>query len=133
MLLTTDNQRLLDAIRRTDFVSFTQWAFGILSPSAAFSPNFHIESVGYHLEQVRRGKIKRLIINLPPRTLKSVMTSVALPAFILGHDPSKRIIVVSYGADIAVKFTNDFRMLSVRPVPAHVPADAHFRGQEHRV
>jgi hypothetical protein len=42
-----------------------------------------------------------LIINIPPRSLKSLMGSVSFPAFVLGHDPSKRIIVVSYGEDLA--------------------------------
>src|SRR3984885_15072496 len=46
---------------------------------------------------VRRGALKRLIINIPSRSLKSLMGSASVPAFVLGHDPSKRIIVVSYG------------------------------------
>lgn len=73
--------------------------------------NYHIQAIAYHLELVRLGKIKRLIINVAPRSLKSLMTSVAWPAFVLGHNPSKRLIVVSYGADLAIKLTNDFRML----------------------
>ena len=69
MLLTLENQRVLDAICRTDFVSFTQKVFQILSPSAVFGMNFHIEALAYHLELVRRGQIRRLIVNLPPRSL----------------------------------------------------------------
>jgi hypothetical protein len=45
---------------------------------------------------VMRGENRRLIITIPPRHLKSICTSVALPAFILGHDPTRRIICVSY-------------------------------------
>jgi hypothetical protein len=71
--------------------------------------NWHIEAMAYHLEQVRLGRIKRLIINLPPRYLKSLVTSVAFPAFVLGHDPTKRLIVSSYGSDLAVKLANDCR------------------------
>ena len=77
--------------------------------------NYHIEAIAYHLELVRLGEIRRLIINVAPRSLKSLMTSVAWPAFVLGHNPSKRLIVVSYGADLAIKFTNDFRMLINAP------------------
>jgi hypothetical protein len=109
MLLTPENQRFLDAICRTDFVAFTQKAFQILSPSAVFRMNFHIEALAYILDLVRQGKIRRVIINFPPRTLKSLMTSVAFPAFVLGHDPSKHFVVVSYGADLANALTN--RML----------------------
>lgn len=73
--------------------------------------NWHIQAIAYHLELVRRGKIRRLIINLPPRSLKSILASVAFPAFVLGHDPTKRIISISYGSDLAVKLSNDFRAI----------------------
>ena len=77
--------------------------------------NPHIEAMAYHLEQVRLGRIKRLIINLPPRYLKSLVTSVAFPAFVLGHDPTKRLIVASYGSDLAVKLANDCRTVINSP------------------
>src|SRR6201988_428272 len=46
---------------------------------------------------------------MPPRTLKSIAASVAFPAFVLGHDPSRRIICVSYSGDLAKKNANEFR------------------------
>jgi predicted phage terminase large subunit-like protein len=46
---------------------------------------------------------------VPPRSLKSIMCSVAFPAFVLGYDPSKRLVVASYSADLAIKHGNDFR------------------------
>jgi hypothetical protein len=55
------------------------------------------------LKRVRRGEVRRLIINMPPRSLKSIVASVAFPAFVLGHDPSRRIICVSYSGDLAKK------------------------------
>ena len=55
------------------------------------------------------GTIKRLIITVQPRHLKSIVCSVALPAFLLGHDPTNRIICVSYSSELAVKHANDFR------------------------
>ena len=63
----------------------------------------------YAAEQVIDGKIKRLITTVPPRHLKSIIFSVALPAFLLGLDPTKRIICVSYSNELAVKHANDFR------------------------
>jgi predicted phage terminase large subunit-like protein len=103
--------RLRDAIYRTNFVSFIHRCFQTLVPETAFQMNWHITAVAYALQQVKRGNIKRLIINLPPRSLKSLMTSVAFPAFLLGHDPTKHIIVVSYGSDLAIKLANDCRMI----------------------
>jgi hypothetical protein len=115
MLYTPENQRVVEAICRTDFVAFTQKTFQILSPSAVFRMNFHIEALAYVLELARQGKARRVIINFPPRTLKSLMTSVAFPAFVLGHDPSKRFVVVSYGADLANTLTNQFRTVINSP------------------
>jgi predicted phage terminase large subunit-like protein len=100
---------LVNAACRTDFVSFVRKVFHVLNPSASFDINWHICAIAYALEQVRLGKIKRLIINVPPRSLKSIMSSVAFPAFVLGHDPTKRLIGASYSADLAIKFGNDFR------------------------
>ena len=98
---------------RLDFVSFIQAVFYLLNPGRRFSINWHIWSLAYHLEQVRLGRIKRLIINLPPRFLKSVISSIAFPAFVLGHDPTKRLLVISYGLELADKFAYDsYRLMS---------------------
>ena len=61
----------------------------------------------------RRGEIKRLIINMPPRSLKSISASVAFPAFVLGRDPTSRFICVSYSGDL--KHSNDFRAVVEAP------------------
>ena len=90
-------------------------SYDLLPHGEPLSMNWHIEAMAYHLEQVRRGRIKRLIINLPPRYLKSVVTSVAFPAFVLGHDPTKRLIVASYGSELAVKLANDCRTVINSP------------------
>src|SRR3989440_12915170 len=94
----------VNAACRTDFVSFVRKVFHVLHPGASFDMNWHIYAIAHVLEQVRLGKIKRLIVNVPPRSLKSIMSSVAFPAFILGHDPTKRLIGASYSADLAIKF-----------------------------
>jgi hypothetical protein len=107
--LTAPSIAHVNAACRKDFVSFVRKMFHVLNPSATFHMNWHICRMAYVLEQVRLGTIKRLIITVPPRSLKSIMCSVALPAFVLGHDPTKRLIVASYSAELAVKHGNDFR------------------------
>lgn len=102
---------VLDAITRLDFPVFIRRGFNSLSPGARFLPNWHIEAMAFLLERVRLGKTTRLIINMPPRSLKSIVTSVAFPAFLLGHDPTKRVICVSYGSDLATKHANDCRSI----------------------
>jgi predicted phage terminase large subunit-like protein len=100
---------LLNAILRSDLQSFIRKVFGTLNPSTPYLDNWHIAAIAWQLEQVRLGQTKRLIITMPPRSLKSISASVAFPAFIHGHDPSKSIICVSYGQDLATKMQNDYR------------------------
>jgi predicted phage terminase large subunit-like protein len=98
-----------NALYRKDFASFIRPCFRTLAPGKSLQMNWHILALAHHLELVRRGKIRRLIINAPPRSLKSLITSISFPAFVLGNAPSRRIIVISYGADLAIKHANDFR------------------------
>jgi predicted phage terminase large subunit-like protein len=63
------------------------------------------------LEACRRGEQTRLIVNEPPRSLKSLSASVAFVAFLLGHDPSAKIICASYGQDLANKHAMDCRTI----------------------
>ena len=101
-----------DAILRQDFQSFLRRSLMTLNPGAPFLPNWHIDAIAYQLERVRRGEVTRLIINMPPRNLKSLTISVAWPAYLLGHDPRKRIISISYGNELSTKHANDFRLIT---------------------
>src|ERR1700745_3719876 len=77
-----------DAILRSDFGFFAQRCFCQLNPQTTLATNWHLEVIAAKLTAVREGKIRRLIINLPPRHLKSLMASIAFPAWCLGHDPT---------------------------------------------
>jgi len=84
---------LADAIYRTDFGAFACKAFEALNPGQHLILNWHIECICYQIQQMVSGEArKRLVLNLPPRTLKSFIVSVALPAWLLGRVPSTRII-----------------------------------------
>jgi predicted phage terminase large subunit-like protein len=100
-----------DAIVREDFYQFLERAFRTLNGDEPFLPNWHIEALVHTLEQSRLGVTTRTIINVPPRSLKSMAASVIFPAFILGHNPSARIICVSYAQDLSATFSRDFRKL----------------------
>src|SRR6266436_488851 len=102
---------LVAAIVRSDLYSFIRSIFPIVSPGGAFAGNWHIEAIAYHLTLILQRHLKRLIITLPPRNLKSICASVAFPAFVLGHDPTRRIICVSYAEALARKHANDCRAL----------------------
>jgi len=100
---------------RSDFNAFIERSFNELNPTTPFLPNWHIEKIAAELEACRRGETKRLIINVPPRSLKSHCASIAFPAWVLGHDPSAQIIVASYGQELANKLSSDCRALFSSP------------------
>ena len=104
-----------DAILRSDHAYFAERCFCELNPQTEFLTNWHIEVIAAKLAAVREGKIRRLIINLPPRHLKSLMASVAFPAWCLGHDPSAQILCVSYAQDLADKLARDCRSVMTSP------------------
>ena len=83
-------ERVLQAILATDFSAFVEYVFGLLRPGTPFKRNWHIDAMTHKVAQVASGEVKRLIINVPPRHLKSIVASVALPAWYLGHNPSER-------------------------------------------
>jgi predicted phage terminase large subunit-like protein len=96
---------------RRDFMAFVERSFRELNPETRFVSGLHIEAIAARLEACRLGKIKRLIINLPPRNLKSHCTSIAFVAWYLGHDPSRHVICASYGQDLADKLARDCRTI----------------------
>jgi len=104
-----------DAILRSDLGYFAERCFSELNPQAAFSTNWHIKVIAAKLTAVREGKIRRLIINLPPRSLKSLLASIAFPAWCLGHDPSAQILSVSYAQELADKLARDCRSIMMSP------------------
>jgi hypothetical protein len=112
---SSPNHALLNAVLRQDFGAFVQKTFGTLSPGQTYVPGWYIRALTYQLERIRRGEITRAIVNMPPRSLKSITASVAFPAFVLGHDPTRRIICASYSGELAHKLSNDFRAVLASP------------------
>ncbi len=104
-----------DTLLRQDFCSFAARCFHDLNPQAELAINWHLEVIAAKLTAVREGRIRRLIINLPPRHLKSSMASIAFPAWCLGHDPSAQLLCVSYAQDLADKLARDCRAIMTSP------------------
>jgi hypothetical protein len=102
-----------EALLRADFAGFAHRAFCELNPRAGFAMNWHFEAMAAKLAAVRDGRVGRLIINVPPRHLKSHLASVAFPAWCLGHDPSAQIVCASYAQDFADKLARDCRRLMI--------------------
>ena len=104
-----------DVLLRQDFATFAARCFHDLNPQTGLATNWHLEVIAAKLAAVRAGRIRRLIINLPPRHLKSLMASIAFPAWCLGHDPSAQILSVSYAQDLADKLARDCRSIMMSP------------------
>ena len=96
---------------RLDLNVFLSQSFNTIYPGKAFLDNWHIHAIVHSLELSIEGEQPRLIINLPPRQLKSFITSVVLPAFILGQDPSAKIICISYSDELAKTLARDFKRI----------------------
>ena len=95
---------------RYDLCAFIHRSFLELEQSK-FHWNWHIEVLAAKLEEIRRGRCKRLIVNVPPRHLKSHAISIAFPALVLGHDPAKKILSVTYAQDLSDNLARRSRTL----------------------
>lgn len=102
-------------ILRHDLPAFIHRSFIELNGATKFLGNWHVELIAMKLEEVRRGQCRRLIINVPPRHLKSHVTSVVFPAWLLGHDPTKQIMFITYGQELSESFALKCRTLMDTP------------------
>jgi predicted phage terminase large subunit-like protein len=109
-------QVILQTLLASNLTSFTEFSFGVVRPGVSFKPNWHFEAMTEKLSEVARGDVRRLIITLPPRNLKSLCASVALPAWFLGRHPHERAVVVSYSDVLARSHANDFRQVVNHPI-----------------
>jgi predicted phage terminase large subunit-like protein len=106
-----NNSVVVDALSRRDLYWFIVRVFHTINGGYPFLPNWHIEVMSDWLMMAARGELKRLIFTLPPRQLKSISASVALPAWLLGIDPTARIVCISYSDDLAKKHARDCRKI----------------------
>ncbi len=84
--------------------------------------NWHLDLICEHLEAVSRREIKRLLINIPPRFLKTEIVAEAWPAWMMGRDNSSRSSVVSASYSTALAAKASFRTLAMvcRPWFGHL-------------
>lgn len=109
-----EQHRLVASLSRRDFRTFAMRASPIVNGEPLMA-NWHIDAICYKLDQVARGEVKRLLIGIPPRCLKSYLASVCLPAWLLGQDPKAKILCASYASTLAEKFSVDTRNLMQNP------------------
>lgn len=103
------------ALLRSDLRFFVWKSFQTILPGTPYMPNWHVEAIIHQLMRVDAGQVSRLLINQPPRSLKSISVSVAYVAWLLGRDPTRRVIVVSYANELAAELHRQFRMVIDAP------------------
>src|SRR5262245_66119087 len=100
----------LAALLRSDLRSFVTKVFRTILPGTPYLPNWHVDAIVHQLMRVQAGDISRLLINQPPRSLKSICVSVAYVAWLVGHDPTRRVMVVSYSRELAGELHRQLRI-----------------------
>ncbi len=125
-----NNKRLIQAMLRDNFSCFVAKAFSTVLPAAPYLHNWHLDIINNKLEQIQKREITRLIINIPPRYLKSICVSVAWPAWLLGQDPTKRIMVASYSQALSNKHSQDCCRVSRILTPSAINNSKHFDPSE---
>lgn len=101
--------KLIYAAMREDFALFVQRVFSTVSPADELIWGEYLDAIAYFLTECINGNIKRAVITLPPRHMKSIFASVALPAYLLGLNPAEQIICASYAKELSYKLAADTR------------------------
>jgi predicted phage terminase large subunit-like protein len=107
--MTIYSPELASSLQRRNLYLFVRRVFAHLEPGEPFLEAPYVEAMCFALQEVAERRERRLLITVPPRYLKTICASVALPAWLLGRDPRLQILVASYGHDLAAKPARSFR------------------------
>src|SRR5271169_2121769 len=103
---------LLDrALAERSLADFVQQAWPVLEPKTPFLDNWHIALLAEYLEAVADADITRLIVNVPPRSGKSLLATIFLPCWLWLRNPAERFMFASYSAVLSTKHSVDRRAL----------------------
>jgi predicted phage terminase large subunit-like protein len=104
-------EALLKREAEQSLYSYVRQAWSILEPEVPFLSNWHINLIAEHLGAVTAGQTTRLLINVPPRYMKSLLVSVFWPTWEWIAHPSRRWIFSSHSEALALKHSRDRRTL----------------------
>ena len=105
------SQREFDAICRQKYSAFAIKSFDVLHPSTPLEFNWHIECIAEHLQAVWENDIRNIIINIPPRMLKTYMASVSFPAWGFNQDPSTKFMLTSFKFPLAKRMCRQTKQI----------------------
>lgn len=90
-------------LARRSLSEFIRQAWPVIEPDTEYLHNWHIDAICEHLEAVTDGRIKRLLINIPPGHMKSLTVCVFWPAWVWLRDPGWRGLFGSYASELAIR------------------------------
>ena len=96
---------------QTEFLAFAMKAFATLNKGRRLGNDKYLKLLAQTLTHAAAGETKRLVVSMPPRHGKTFMGSICLSAWILAHDASAKILVLSYGQDLADKIAYAIRAI----------------------
>lgn len=84
---------------------YVREAWQVVEPATHFVPGWHIDCISEHLEAVSSGELLNLIINIPPRHMKSLLVSVFWPTWEWTYAPALRWLFASYAIALSIRDT----------------------------
>lgn len=106
-LQTLASQVTLDhvnkALAERSLYEFMKQSWHVVEPGREFKDNWHLRSICEHLELAYRGKIRLLIINIPPRHMKSLLSSVFFPCWVWVQEQHKQFFFASYSSSLSIR------------------------------
>lgn len=110
-LARRERSKLKAAAAESSLRSFTRQAWRVVEPFTRFVPGWHIDAICEHLQAISEGKLKKLIITVPPGHMKSLTTCVTWPAWDWLRAPWLRWMFASYASALSTRDHNKMRML----------------------
>lgn len=101
--LMARRRALLKSLAEDSFHEFVRQAWAIVEPDVEYRDNWHIGALCDHLSAVNDGKIKQLLINVPPGAMKSLLVCVFWPAWVWARSPAKRFLFASYSDGLTMR------------------------------
>jgi len=111
----TKQESTIKALGENSLWSFVRLCWHVLEPKTKYVDNWHIEKICESLEAVSRGEIQNLLINIPPRCMKSLLVSVFWPVWQWLHNPGHRFLCASYAQSLSTRDAVKARRLIQSP------------------
>src|SRR5579863_5359358 len=116
MLNLFSDDAILAVKMKRSFREFIAGFWHIVEPGTVYKHNWHIDALGEHLQAVTRSEIQNLLINMPPRNMKSLAVCVMWPAWTWIEMPWLRWLFASYAQSLSVRDSLKCRRIIQSPL-----------------